>query len=119
MQFSAKQVADLLGGTLEGNDEVMVSSLSKIEEGKPGSISFLANPLYTQYIYDTQASLVIVNDNLELSAPVKHATLLRVPSAEKAFAKLLEMYNQVKLNKAAFLHSPLFPIRQAWERMHT
>jgi UDP-3-O-[3-hydroxymyristoyl] glucosamine N-acyltransferase len=100
MQFSAAQLASLLGGTIEGDDSVMVNTLSKIEEGKPGSISFLANPLYTQYIYDTQASLVIVNDSLQLTAPVKYASLLRVPSAEKAFAKLLEMYNQIKLNKS-------------------
>lgn len=110
MEFSAQQLADLLKGTIEGNPEVKVNSLSKIEEGKAGSISFLSNPLYTQYIYDTQASLVIVNDSLELAAPVKYATLLRVPSAEKAFAQLLEMYNQIKLNKSgvsaqAFLSS--------------
>lgn len=100
MEFSAQQLADLLNGRIEGNADIKVSSLSKIEEGKPGSISFLANPLYTQHIYETQASLVIVNESLELSAPVKYATLLRVPSAEKAFAKLLEMYNQIKLNKS-------------------
>lgn len=100
MEFSAQQLADILGGRIEGNPNVMVNSLCKIEEGKSGSISFLANPIYTQHIYDTLASLVIVNDSLELTAPVKHATLLRVPSAEKAFARLLEMYNQIKLNKS-------------------
>lgn len=98
MEFSAQQLADLLQGTIEGDATVMVSSLSKIEEGKPASVSFLANPLYTQYIYNTKASLVIVNKDLELSAPVS-CTLLRVPSAERAFAQLLEMYNQIKLNK--------------------
>lgn len=98
MEFSAQQLADLLQGKIEGDANVKVSALSKIEEGTPGSVSFLANPLYTQYIYDTKASLVIVNENLELTAPVS-ATLLRVPSAEQAFAKLLEMYNQIKLNK--------------------
>ncbi|HTN17935.1 MAG TPA: UDP-3-O-(3-hydroxymyristoyl)glucosamine N-acyltransferase [Chitinophagaceae bacterium] len=98
MEFSAQQLADLLKGRIEGNATVKVSQLSKIEEGVPGSVSFLANPLYTQYIYGTKASLVIVNDSLELTAPVS-CTLLRVPSAEQAFAKLLELYNQVKLNK--------------------
>lgn len=98
MQFSAKQIAGILGGEIEGNAEVMVSTLSKIEEGKPGSISFLANPAYTQYIYGTDASLVIVNKDFAPTAPVK-ATLIRVESAAAAFAKLLEMYNQVKLNK--------------------
>lgn len=98
MEFSAQQLADLLKGKIEGDAQVKVNQLSKIEEGVPGSVSFLANPLYTQYIYGTKASLVIVNDSLELTAPVS-CTLLRVPSAEQAFAKLLELYNQVKLNK--------------------
>lgn len=98
MQFSAKQIAGILNGEIEGNAEVMVSTLSKIEEGKPGSISFLANPAYTQYIYGTDASLVIVNKDFVPTAPVK-ATMIRVESAAAAFAKLLEMYNQVKLNK--------------------
>lgn len=98
MEFSAQQLADLLQGTIEGDAQVKVNALSKIEEGIAGSVSFLANPLYTQYIYNTKASLVIVNADLELTATVS-ATLLRVASAEQAFAKLLEMYNQIKLNK--------------------
>lgn len=98
MQFSATQIAGILNGTIEGNPEAMVSTLSKIEEGKPGSISFLANPVYTQYIYNTLATLVIVNKDFVATAPVT-ATLIRVESAAAAFAKLLEMYNQVKLNK--------------------
>ncbi len=98
MEFTAKQISDLLNGQIEGNADVKITKLSKIEEGTPGSISFLANPKYTQYIYSTEASLVIVNKDLVLTAPVA-ATLVRVDSAETAFAKLLEMYNQVKLNK--------------------
>jgi UDP-3-O-[3-hydroxymyristoyl] glucosamine N-acyltransferase len=98
MQFSAQQIAGILNGTIEGNPDVSVSTLSKIEEGKPGSISFLANPAYTQYIYNTQATLVIVNIDFVATAPIS-ATLIRVQSAAAAFAKLLEMYNQVKLNK--------------------
>lgn len=99
MEFSAKQIADLLNGQIEGNANVKITKLSKIEEGVEGSISFLANPKYTQYIYTTKASLVIVNKDLVLTAPVS-ATLIRVESAENAFAKLLEMYNQIKLNKS-------------------
>ena len=99
MKFSAKQIADLLNGQIEGNAAVEISKLAKIEEGVEGSISFLANPKYTQYLYTTQASLVIVNKDLVLTAPVS-ATLIRVDSAEKAFATLLEMYNQIKLNKS-------------------
>lgn len=98
MEFSAQQLADLLQGKIEGDASVTVNALSKIEEGAPGSVSFLANPLYTQYIYDTKASLVIVNESLALTAPVS-CTLLRVASAEQAFARLLELYNQIKLNK--------------------
>jgi UDP-3-O-[3-hydroxymyristoyl] glucosamine N-acyltransferase len=93
MQFSAQQIAGILNGTIEGNPDVSVSTLSKIEEGKPGSISFLANPAYTQYIYNTQATLVIVNSDFAATAPIS-ATLIRVQSAAAAFAKLLEMYNQ-------------------------
>ena len=99
MEFSAQQVADILRGQIEGDATVKISKLSKIEEGVPGSISFLANPKYTQYIYHTKASLVIVNKDLVLTGPVA-ATLIRVDSAETAFSKLLEMYNQVKLNKS-------------------
>ncbi len=98
MKFTARQISDLLQGQIEGNDAVIINKLSKIEEGEAGSLSFLANPLYTAYLYTTKASLVIINKNFVLTAPVS-ATLVRVESAETAFAKLLEMYNQVKLNK--------------------
>ncbi len=98
MEFTAKQIAELLNGKVEGNSEVKVNKLSKIEEGEPGSISFLANPKYTQYIYTTKASVVIVNKDFIPSSPVA-ATLVKVDSAENAFAKLLEQYNQIKLNK--------------------
>ncbi len=98
MEFSAQQIADLLKGTIEGNPQIKISKLSKIEEGVPGSISFLANPLYTQYLYTTNASLVIIDKKFELTGPVS-TTLIRVDNPGGAFAKLLEMYNQVKLNK--------------------
>ncbi len=98
MEFTAKQIADLLNGQIEGNADAKITKLSKIEEGEPGSISFLANPKYTHYIYTTKASLVIINKNFVLTAPVS-TTLIRVDSAEIAFSKLLEMYNQIKLNK--------------------
>jgi len=98
MEFTAQQIAGLLNGQIEGNADVKISKLSKIEEGEPGSISFLANPKYIPYLYSTKASLVIINKSFELTGSVS-ATLIRVDSAEIAFAKLLEMYNQVKLNK--------------------
>lgn len=98
MEFSAQQIAGILNGQLEGNADVKISKLSKIEEGEPGSLSFLANPKYTPFLYTTKASLVIVNKDFEATAPVT-ATLLRVESAENAFVQLLEMYNKVKLDK--------------------
>lgn len=98
MEFTAKQISELLNGKVEGNPDVKVNKLSKIEEGEPGSVSFLANPLYAQYIYSTNASVVIVNKDFVPAAPIS-ATLIRVDSAENAFAKLLEQYNQIKQNK--------------------
>jgi len=98
MQFTAAQIAGLLNGHVEGDANATVTKLSKIEEGVPGSISFLANPLYTQYLYGTQASVVIINKDFVLTAPVA-STLIRVENAGNAFTQLLEMYNQVKLNK--------------------
>ena len=98
MEFTAQQIAGLLQGKLDGDATITLSKLAKIEEGETGSISFLANPLYTPYLYTTKASLVIINKDFVLTAPVS-ATLLRVENAENAFATLLEMYNQVKLNK--------------------
>jgi len=100
MKFSAKQIAALLKGSVEGDENVTVSSLSKIEEGKTGSLSFLSNPLYTQYIYNTDASVVIVKSDLSLEKPVKETcTLIRVDDPYSSFATLLEMYNQAKQNK--------------------
>ncbi|MDQ3046184.1 MAG: UDP-3-O-(3-hydroxymyristoyl)glucosamine N-acyltransferase [Bacteroidota bacterium] len=100
MNFSAKQIAQLLQGTIEGNEDVSVSSLSKIEEGIPGSLSFLSNPLYTPHIYETNASIVILNTSTVLETPVKPTcTLIRVEDAYSSFAKLLEMYYDIKQNK--------------------
>ena len=99
MEFTARQIAELINGQIEGDANTKISKLSKIEEGEPGSVSFLSNPLYTQYIYTTKASVVIISKSFVLTAPVS-ATLIKVDSAEMAFAKLLEMYNQVKQNKS-------------------
>ena len=106
MEFTARQISNLLGGTIEGNESVSVSSLSKIEEGKPGSLSFLANPKYTPHIYSTEASLVIVNNDFTAEQPVK-ATLIRVPNAYESFVKLLEIYNQIQLDKKG-IEQPCF-----------
>ncbi|MCS4237893.1 UDP-3-O-(3-hydroxymyristoyl)glucosamine N-acyltransferase [Myroides odoratus] len=99
MKITAEQIASVLGGEIVGNPQVEVSTLAKIEEGAKGSISFLANPKYVHYIYTTQASVVIVNKTFEPEHEVE-ATLIKVDDAYKAFSKLLEYYNQVKLMKS-------------------
>ena len=93
MEFTARQISDLLHGKVEGNEDVKVGSLSKIEEGTPGSLSFLANPKYSSFIYSTKASVVIVNADFVPEQAVS-ATLVRVENAYQAFVKLLELYNQ-------------------------
>lgn len=98
MEFTAKQIGDLLQGTVEGDSNVKVSTLSKIEDGKPGSLSFLANPKYTEFIYSTHASVVIVGNDFMAEKPIS-STLVRVPDAYAAFARLLELYNQIVRDK--------------------
>ncbi len=99
MEFTAQQIAELLKGTVEGNPEAKVNKLSKIEEGDEGSLTFLANPKYTPYIYNTNASIVIVNKNFVAENKI-NSTLVRVEDAYSAFAQLLEAYNQISLNKS-------------------
>src|SRR5574344_267957 len=91
MEFTAKQIADFIGGRVEGDDNATVHTFSKIEEGTKGSITFLSNPKYTQYIYDTKASIVLVNNDVVLDHPVE-ATLIRVENAYECVAKLLQLY---------------------------
>lgn len=98
MEFTARQISELLHGTVEGNAEIKVSALSKIEEGKTGSLSFLANPKYTPFIYSTEASVVIVNNDFVAEQPVS-ATLVRVENAYQSFVHLLEIYNQIQRDK--------------------
>ena len=100
MEFTAEQVAGLLEGNVEGDKDVKVNKLAKIEEGEKGALSFLANPKYNEYIYTTDASVVIVNNDLQLEKNVKSTcTLIRVENAYESFTKLLEIYNQIKNNK--------------------
>ena len=91
MEFTAKQIADLIGGKVEGNENATVHTFAKIEEGAEGAISFLSNPKYTQHIYDTKSSIVLVNNDLQLEHPVK-ATLIRVENAYECVAKLMQLY---------------------------
>ena len=98
MTFTAKQIADLLGGTLQGNPDTQISKLCKIEEGQEGGISFLANPKYTHYIYETKASVVIVGRDFQPESPVA-ADIIKVDDPYLAFSSLLKAYNEVLLNK--------------------
>ena len=108
MEFSAKQIAQIIDGIVEGDENILVSNLSKIEEGTIGTLSFLANPAYTNYIYSTNASIVIVNKSFVLENPVKSScTLIRVENAYESFAKLLELYNQINTEKEG-LEQPSF-----------
>ncbi len=93
MEFTARQIADFIGGRVEGNEQAAVHTFAKIEEGQEGAITFLSNPKYTQYIYDTKATIVLVNEDLELEHPVS-CTLIRVKDAYGCVAKLMQMYAQ-------------------------
>src|SRR5690606_29085616 len=94
MQFTAAQIANLIGGRIEGNPESTINRIDKIEEATASSLCFLANPKYEEYLYSTKASVVIINEDRTLSAPVT-CTLIRVKDAYASFAFLLKTYNQM------------------------
>ena len=99
MKFTAAQIAGILEGEVVGNPDAEVFKLSKIEEGTEGSLTFLANPKYTNYIYSTKATVTIVNNTFDPEQEIT-TTLIKVEDAYKSFSKLLEYYNQVKLMKS-------------------
>ena len=108
MKFTAIQISQILNGEIIGNPEEDVSNLSKIEEGEKGSLTFLANPKYESFVYTTEASIIIVNNTFIPEKEIS-ATLIKVEDSYKAFSKLLEYYNQIKLNKTgveepSFIH---------------
>ena len=111
MEFSAKQIAEYLGGTVEGNPEAKVSTFAKIEEGVPGTISFLANPHYAHYLYTTESSIVLVNNDFQLEQDVK-ATLVRVDNAYECIARLLTLY-QSTMQKRKGIHPLAFVAESA------
>lgn len=98
MEFKAEQIANFIGGRVEGDPNASVHTFAKIEEGVNGAISFLSNPKYTHYIYDTESSIVIVNEDVVLEHPVK-TTLIRVPNAYESIAKLLQLYDSARPKK--------------------
>lgn len=102
MEFSAKQIAQFVGGEVIGDENVVVNSFSKIEQGKKGAITFLSNPKYTQFVYETEASIVLIDKNIELEKEVS-CTLIRVDNAYKCVAQLLQMY-QASLSRKRGIH---------------
>lgn len=106
MEFTASQIAGILEGEVDGNPEIAVHKLAKIEEGKAGSLTFLANPKYTPYIYITEASITLVNRDFVPEQSLS-TTLIKVEDAYKSFSKLLEYYNRVQNNKTG-IESPVF-----------
>ena len=98
MEFSAKQIAAFIQGEIIGNENATVHTFAKIEEGMPGAISFLSNPKYTPYIYETQSSIVLVNKDFTPEHEIK-TTLIKVDNAYESLAKLLNLYEMSKPKK--------------------
>jgi UDP-3-O-[3-hydroxymyristoyl] glucosamine N-acyltransferase len=111
MEFTAEQIAEILQGIIVGDKSVKVRGLAKIEEGQSGSLSFLSNPKYEEYIYSTKSSICIVNDSFEPAKDLPSSlTLIKVQDAYACFAKLLEVYNnlskkQPEIETNSFIHS--------------
>lgn len=107
MQFSAVQIAAIISGTIEGNEATCVSSFGKIEEATADQLSFLANPKYEDYLYTTNAAIVIINEDLLLKQAVT-ATLIKVKDAYAAFATLLDAYQQIQQQQLTGIEQPAF-----------
>jgi len=107
MEFKAADIASLLHGKVVGNDNVIVTAVSKIEEGRPGTLSFLANPKYESFIYSTDASVVLVNKNFVPKSEVK-ATMIQVNDVYESFASLLELYVQARENSLNGIEQPCY-----------
>jgi UDP-3-O-[3-hydroxymyristoyl] glucosamine N-acyltransferase len=98
MEFNAATIAGFLNGEIEGNPEIKVNTIAKIEEGFAGALSFLANPKYESYIYTTKSSVVLVNRSFKATSKID-ATLIRVENAYEAFASLLRLVEQARPRK--------------------
>lgn len=107
MQFTARQIADLIQGHIEGDPDVTVSSFGKLEGAEPGQLAFLANPKYEDFIYTTKASVIIINEKHEVEKKVG-ATLIRVPDAYSAFASILSAYDKLKIDNWTGMQQPVY-----------
>jgi UDP-3-O-[3-hydroxymyristoyl] glucosamine N-acyltransferase len=107
MNYSAQQIAFLVNGKLDGNPEVTINAFGKIEEAKQGELSFLANPKYEEYLYTTAASIILINESLELKQKLT-ATVIRVPDAYSAFAVLLTKYHEAVTQQLDGIQQPSY-----------
>ncbi|MEO8720725.1 MAG: UDP-3-O-(3-hydroxymyristoyl)glucosamine N-acyltransferase [Ginsengibacter sp.] len=107
MQFTAKQIAELIKGKIEGNPDIAVSSFGKLEEATEGQLSFLANPKYEDYLYTTSASIIIVNTSLVVEKKL-NATLIRVPDAYSSFAVILTAYSDMARANLTGIQEPSY-----------
>lgn len=107
MQFSAAQIAQIIGGKVEGDADMAVSSFGKIEEAVSGQLAFLANPKYEEFLYSTKADIIIINEAQVLKEPLK-ATLIRVPDAYSAFALLLRQYERIQAQQMVGIQEPVY-----------
>jgi UDP-3-O-[3-hydroxymyristoyl] glucosamine N-acyltransferase len=107
MDFKATEIATFLNGEIIGDGEIKISNVSKIEEGKPGTLAFLANIKYESFIYTTKASVVLVNKNFIPKSSIS-ATLIKVEDAYQAIASLLELYIQAKASLKTGIEQPSF-----------
>jgi len=107
MEFSARQIAALINGQIEGNPDSTVKGFAKIEEAQSNDLAFLANPKYEDYLYTTQAGIIILNNDLVLKTPV-HSTIIRVEDAYSAFASLMKTYQQMQDVQLKGIQEPVF-----------
>lgn len=108
MKFKAREIAELVGGEVEGNEDVIINDFSKIEQGIKGTLTFLANPKYEEFIYQTKASVALVNKDFSPRQPLpSNLTLIRVENAYEKLAHLLTLYNELKSEKKG-VETPCF-----------
>jgi len=112
MQFTARQIAELINGKIEGDADVAVSSFGKLEEATEGQLAFLANPKYEEFLYTTQASVIIVNESLEVQKKL-NATLIRVPDAYSSFAVILTAYSEIAKANLTGIQEPSYISKSA------
>ena len=111
MELAAKQIAEFVHGRIEGDESTTVSSFAKIEEGKEGALSFLSNPKYLPYVYNTKSSIIIINNDVKLEHPTS-ATLIRVPNAYKSVIELLKLYASFQPKEAGVVSWLLYHLKR-------